>query len=164
MTAEKTLPVHSVCAAGIVKNGRGEVLLMNNVRRGWEFPGGIIECGENIIDGLKREIFEETGVYAEVGELFCVSSNTCSYPGYNGVKVIPPKVILDFICTYSGGEPCPSDESTESGFFPEEEALGMIGSPVYKERFLAYLEYTGRPVYMSYKNKPDFIFEMKKEI
>ncbi len=159
--ADKTLPVHSVCAAGVVRNDKGEVLMIKNVRRGWEFPGGIIEAGENLIDGLKREIAEETGTDVEVGELFCVSSNTCHYPGYNGVKVIPEKVIFDFICTYKGGELTSSDENTETVFVPESEALSMITDPGYIERFKAYLEYSGRPVYMAYKNRPVFVPEMK---
>ena len=51
---EKTLPTHIVAAAGIVRNGSGEILMING-RRGWEFPGSIIENGENISE-LKTQI------------------------------------------------------------------------------------------------------------
>ena len=33
----------------------------------WNFPGGIIEDGEDIRAGLAREVFEETGVSCVVG-------------------------------------------------------------------------------------------------
>lgn len=33
----------------------------------WNFPGGIIEDGEDIRAGLAREVFEETGVSCLVG-------------------------------------------------------------------------------------------------
>lgn len=159
--AEIRLPAHGLAAGGIVRNSNGDILLINNPRRGWEFPGGMIEEGENIPEGLAREITEETGVSVQVNELFCVSSNTCSYPGYNGVKTVPPKVILDFICTYESGEPHPTDESLETKFVPEHEVLGMMTVPVYIERFKAYLEYSGRPIYMSYKTRPEFVMELK---
>ena len=160
---EKTLPTHIVAAAGIVRNGSGEILMING-RRGWEFPGGIIENGENIIEGVKREISEETGADVQVGELFCVSSNTCSYPGYNGVKVVPTKLLLDFICTYEGGELRSSEENTETIFVPESDVLGMMTNEVYIERFKAYLGYNGRPTYLAYKSKPEFISELKTQI
>ena len=60
----KQLPVHFVSAAGVVYKD-GKVLLIRSERRGWEFPGGIVEQGEALLDGLKREIFEESGVTAE---------------------------------------------------------------------------------------------------
>ncbi len=164
MTDEVILPTHIVSAAGIVRNGSGEILMMKNARRGWEFPGGIIEIGENVIDGLKREIMEETGISVQVGELFCISSNTASYPGYNGVKTVPTKVILDFICTQTGGVPTATEESLETVFVPEKDVLEMMTDRVYIERFNAYLGYSGRPFYLSYKNKPEFVSEMKTNI
>ena len=35
----------------------------------WNFPGGVIEDGEDIQAGLTREVFEETGVSCLVGEV-----------------------------------------------------------------------------------------------
>lgn len=46
-------------------NKEDKVLLIKSERRGWEFPGGVLEQGESIFDGLKREIFEESGIIAE---------------------------------------------------------------------------------------------------
>ncbi len=161
---EKVLPTHIVSAAGAVTNEKGEILLVNDYRHGWVLPGGIVENGENVIDGVEREILEESGIIAEVGELFCVSSNTNSYPGYNGVKVIPTKIMLDFICAAKGGDIRGSDENSESGWFSKDTALNMRTAPVIAERFRAYLEYNGRPTFLEYVTKPEFVLKLKRLI
>ncbi|MBE5972594.1 MAG: NUDIX hydrolase [Lachnoclostridium sp.] len=161
---ERFMPVHIIAAAGIVKNDKNEILMVKTHGDNWVFPGGQVEVGENVIDGVKREIMEETGIEVEVGELFSISSNTCTYPGYNGVKTVPTKIILDFICKAESGEPRPSEENSESKFVPEEQVLGMMESQAYIERFKNYLEYTGRPIYMEYVSKPKFEMRVKRMI
>lgn len=160
----RVMPTHIIAAAGIVINGHGEILLVNTPRRGWVFPGGQVEMGENVIDAVKREIMEETGIDVEVGEVFYISSNTGKYPGYNGVKEVPTKLMLDFICTAKGGEPRPSDENSESAYFSREKAAELIQSPAIAERYRAYLEYTGRPTYLEYVTKPTFRLKLKRQI
>ena len=161
---ERFLPTHIIAAAGVVRNENGEILLVNTPRHGWVFPGGIVEVGENVIDGVKREVMEETGVEIEVGELFCVSSNTGKYPGYHGVKEIPTKLMLDFICRAKGGTPRPSEENIESAWFPPEQVMDLIEYPAIRERFRAYLEYTGRPIYLEYVTRPVWRLKLKRLI
>ena len=158
------LPTHIIAAGGIVINEKNEILMVKHLRQGWVYPGGIVEVGENVIDGLKREVMEETGVDIEVGEVFCIISNTGKHSGYNGVKEIPTKLMLDFICKAKSGVPRPSDENTESVYVPKEKVLEMITEPAIIERFKAYLEYTGRPTYMEYVTKPVFELKLKRTI
>lgn len=40
----------------------------------WEFPGGKQEGSESLQECLKRELFEELSIVAEVGQLLCTSS------------------------------------------------------------------------------------------
>ena len=85
----KQFPTHIVACGGIVENEKGEVLLVKHINGYWSFPGGQVEIGENLMEALQREIWEEAGAKAEVVKLLGVSSNTVSYPGYNGYETVP---------------------------------------------------------------------------
>ena len=158
------MPTHIIAGAGVVLNERDEVLLVKTYRHGWVFPGGQVEVGENVIDAVKREIQEEAGVAVEVGEVFCISSNTQTYPGDSGVKVIPTKLMLDFICRAEGGTPRPSDENSESRFVPRDRVLELVQSPNIIQRYQAFLDYAGRPTYLEYVTRPVFELKLKRLI
>lgn len=161
---EWVMPTHIIATAGIVLNDNEEILMVKTHNSGWVFPGGQVEVGENVIDAVKREIMEETGVDIEVGEVFCISSNTSKHPGYNGVREVPTKIMLDFICRAKCGTPRPSDENSESNYVPKDKVLDLIQSPAIIERYKAYLEYIGRPIYMEYITKPSFQLRLKRLI
>ena len=161
---EWVMPTHIIAGAGIVLNDNNEILMVKTHNQGWVFPGGQVEVGENIIDAVKREIREETGLDVEVGEVFCIASNTGKYPGYNGVKEIPTKLMLDFICKATGGVPRPSEENSESMYVPKDKVLDMVKAPAIVERYKAFMEYTGRPTYMEYVTKPVFELKLKRLI
>jgi 8-oxo-dGTP diphosphatase len=55
---------------GLLMNEQNQILLADeafkNGTKGTKFPGGGLELGEGLIDGLKREFMEETGIAVEV--------------------------------------------------------------------------------------------------
>ncbi len=56
-------PRHSVSVAAVVVDDHDRTLLIQRRDNGhWEPPGGVLELGEQIIDGLRREVAEETGL------------------------------------------------------------------------------------------------------
>ncbi len=158
------LPTHIVAAAGVTVNEQGDILLVKTHHGGWVFPGGIVENGENIIEAVVRETKEESGIDVEVGDLFCISSNTCEYPGYNGVEKVPTKVMMDFLCRAVGGELSVSDENSESGWFRRDKVPEMITAPAVMERFKAYLEFNGKVRYLAYVTRPEFHVHMERKI
>jgi 8-oxo-dGTP diphosphatase len=52
--------------AGAIIEGPDGILLVENVRRNgrtdWSTPGGVIDEGETVLEGLAREVTEETGL------------------------------------------------------------------------------------------------------
>ncbi len=65
----------TVSAAGIITNGKREVLILNHVLRpysGWGLPGGFIDHGESPEHAIRRELKEETGIELDKLKLFRV--------------------------------------------------------------------------------------------
>ncbi|WP_326642411.1 NUDIX hydrolase [Streptosporangium sp. NBC_01755] len=68
-----TLPSVFISACLLLTDGEDRVLLVKpNYRPGWGFPGGVVEDGEAPHHAAMREVAEELGVSAEVGDLLVV--------------------------------------------------------------------------------------------
>lgn len=58
-----SLPKKRVSAGVILRNARGEVLVVKpNYRDYWLLPGGVTEAGESPLVGARREALEEVGL------------------------------------------------------------------------------------------------------
>ena len=69
-------PKHSVSVAGVVVDAQDRVLVIRRQDNGhWEAPGGVLELDESFEEGVRREVFEETGVHVEVERLTGVYKN-----------------------------------------------------------------------------------------
>ena len=137
-------PKHSVAVSGLVRHPNGKILLIRSPRRGWEFPGGQVEEGENLIEALQREIQEESGVTVSVGPLVGVYSNIKS----------PTKVAFGFLTDYVSGELRTSDESLETEWVARDSALQCVSNPAIYDRMKDMLDFSGRVIYRVYTNNP----------
>lgn len=101
---QREFPLSPLVGVGAVVIDRGHVLL---VRRGteplrghWSLPGGLIEVGETLIDGIVREVREETGLEVEVVELIELLDRI-----HRDVERIRYHyVIADYLCFVRSGE------------------------------------------------------------
>jgi 8-oxo-dGTP diphosphatase len=60
------LPKHSVSVGAAIIDDRGRFLAIQRRDTGeWVIPGGIVELDENLLDALRREVLEETGLEIE---------------------------------------------------------------------------------------------------
>jgi len=149
-------PTHIVAAAGYVEDGNGNMLLVKLPHRGWDTAGGQIEIGENLEEGVLREILEESGITASVRCLVGVYSNVGQHLFYDGKTHVPTKVMFDFICDYIDGQPTTSDETSEVIWVPKTKVMEYVTAPAMRFRFEKILNFGGRINYSSYVTKPDF--------
>jgi 8-oxo-dGTP pyrophosphatase MutT (NUDIX family) len=121
MTAPaSTSPVWPVSIKGVCLVG-AKVVLLKNERDEWELPGGRLEAGEDPVPALKRELEEELGIAAEIGELL----DCWRYP------VLPTRAVL--IVTFgvlpmAERELRLSDEHKELGLFAPA-GIGGLNMP-----------------------------------
>jgi 8-oxo-dGTP diphosphatase len=158
------MPTHIVAVGGIVEDRKGNILLVKTVHRGWEYPGGQVEVGENLTDALIREIKEESGIDTEVSQLIGVYSNTGKYKWHDGETEVPTKVMFDFICHDIGGELGVSEETTDSKWVKKDNVLDFIETPAQRTRFQCYLDFSGRLNYMEYVTNPSFELKGKRTV
>ncbi|WP_214765883.1 MULTISPECIES: NUDIX domain-containing protein [unclassified Exiguobacterium] len=133
------MPKHSLSAGAVVLDEHGKILLIKGPERGWEFPGGVIELGETIEDGIIREVKEESGIDIEVTR-FCgiyqnISQHVCA---------------TCWLAKAVGGTPQTSNESLEVGFFSLEEVLDMVTWSNFSERILKILNEAEQPFYVAF--------------
>lgn len=145
-----TFPTHIVSAGGIVEDESGNILLVKAHDDGWVYPGGIVEVGENLIDGLIREIKEESGIDAAVQHVVNVISNTEPHQWYDRGIEVPTKVMFDFVCRPVGGEISISEETSDCRWIPKEDVLDFITAPAIRLRYQAYLNFNGSVNYIEY--------------
>ena len=142
-------PKHIVAVSGLISHPDSKILLIRGPRRGWEFPGGQVEEGENLIEAFQREIEEETGITASIGPLIGIYSN---------IKP-PTKLAFGFLGDYVSGELATSDESLETQWIARHSALQRVSNSIIYDRMKDMLNFSGRIVYRAYTNDPYQICE-----
>ncbi|AZZ61552.1 NUDIX hydrolase [Oenococcus sp. UCMA 16435] len=157
-------PTHIVAVGGVVLNENQEILLVKTFFRGWEIPGGQVENGENLIDALKREVKEESGIEVKVGKLIGIYSNIKRSDSIGSKQNIATKVIIDFICQKAAGKLSISSETSKSSWISKKKVLDLISYPIYQERFKNYLNFSGEIKYAAYFNEPNFSVQFRQTI
>ncbi|BCJ70143.1 NUDIX hydrolase [Polymorphospora rubra] len=102
-------------ASAVVRDDRGRILLCRRSDDGtWGLPAGAIDPGEQPADAVLREIFEETGVVAEVERVGGVGTHRVVYPNGDVCEYLT----VWFRCRAVGGEArVNDDESLEVAWF-----------------------------------------------
>jgi 8-oxo-dGTP diphosphatase len=82
----------------------------------WNLPGGHLEEGEALQEGVVRELREETLLHGEVTHLLGVYAST---------RAVRPSLQLVFGMDAESGEPQAGDQILEVGWFTPQEILAL---------------------------------------
>ena len=140
MPSPREYPERSLVGVGGVIIAGGRTLL---IRRGgpplegqWSIPGGMLELGETIEEGVRRELAEETGIEVRVLDLIEVFERVI--PG-EGRRTRYHFVILDYLCEMVSGEARAASDVIDVAWAREEELkkfeLTVIATRVIRRAF-----------------------------
>jgi 8-oxo-dGTP diphosphatase len=119
MPDDRRYPPRPILGIGAIILDRERVLM---VERGqpplqgyWSLPGGALESGETLEEGLRREILEETGLQIQprgVVEIFeRIMRDAAGRTEYH-------YVIVDYLCRVTGGTLCAASDCANARWVP----------------------------------------------
>jgi ADP-ribose pyrophosphatase YjhB (NUDIX family) len=129
MSSSKEYPERPVVGIGGVIIDEGQALLIRRgsepLRGEWSIPGGTLELGESLEEGVARELLEETGIEVRVLELIEVFDRVFLEDGATGRQAKrKPRfhfVIADYLCERVRGVAHAGSDVTDVAFAREEE-------------------------------------------
>jgi len=129
MASSREYPERPVVGIGGVIIDDGRALLIRRgsepLRGEWSIPGGTLELGETLEQGVARELLEETGIAVRVLELIEVFDRIYGDDGAVAERVQQnPRfhyVIVDYLCERIGGEARAGSDVTDVAFACEDE-------------------------------------------
>jgi len=131
MASRREYPDHPMVGVGGVVIDDGRTLLIRRasqpLKGEWSIPGGLLEVGETLEQGVARELAEETGLEVRVVGLIEVFERIFPAPpgadGTPGDAARPQYhfVILDYLCEIHGGTLSVGSDALEFAWAREDE-------------------------------------------
>jgi 8-oxo-dGTP diphosphatase len=111
---ERTYPDRPIVGVGAVIVHDNRVLVVRRatepLKGEWSVPGGMLELGEKLKDGIIREVQEETGLLVEPTEVLDVFDSIWADP--DG-RTRYHYVLIDYLCRVASGEALAATDVSE---------------------------------------------------
>ena len=124
--------IFQVSVKGLCFNESGKLLMIREQSGYWELPGGRIQVNEDLIEALKRECLEETGLNCELldNRPFCV------WPALDTNK--KPRFYVCYKISFDNLDFKPSEECVEMKFFTKSE-FAQLHTPPALQKLLEFI-------------------------
>jgi 8-oxo-dGTP pyrophosphatase MutT (NUDIX family) len=133
--------IHTESAGGVVLNGAGQVLVVNQKGTSWSLPKGHVEEGEDALAAARREIHEEAGVtqLEYLGDFGGYTRHRIGADG--GEDRSELKTIRMFLFRTKQAVLFPTDgDNPEARWVERGEVASFLTHPKDREFFLSVLE------------------------
>ena len=133
--------------SAVIADPGGRLLLQRRTdNQLWSVPGGAVELGESVLDALRREVLEETGLEVEVDRLIGVYSSPDYLVAYDDGEV-RQQFSLAFACHVTGGSIQTSSETMDVQWFPPDDLATLDLSAGAARRIDDYRRGDSDPVF-----------------
>jgi 8-oxo-dGTP diphosphatase len=128
---KRSYPEQPIVGVGAVIVNGGRVLLVRRatepLKGEWSVPGGMLELGEKLRDGVRREVLEETGLIVEPGEVLDVFDSIFT-DGQGRTEY--HYVLVDYLCRPISGQATAGTDVSDVKWVSENElpAMGLRDS------------------------------------
>jgi 8-oxo-dGTP diphosphatase len=126
MMTKRDYPERPIVGVGAVVVQGGRALIVRRatepLKGQWSIPGGMLELGEKLREGLAREVLEETALEVEVGDVLDVFDSI--FPDAEG-RTQFHYVLIDYLCTVRGGKATAGSDVSEVRWVTSEELDGL---------------------------------------
>jgi 8-oxo-dGTP diphosphatase len=128
MASSREYPERPLVGVGgvVIKDGRALLILRGSepLKGEWSIPGGMLELGETLEQGVERELLEEAGLQVRVTGFIEVFDRIYFEPSGTKTDHQKPRfhyVIVDFLCELVSGEAKAGSDVTDVAWAREEE-------------------------------------------
>jgi ADP-ribose pyrophosphatase YjhB (NUDIX family) len=123
---KRDYPERPIIGIGAVIVHRNRMLLVRRatepLKGEWSVPGGMLELGEKLRDGVRREVLEETGLKVEPGDVLDVFDSI--FRDEKG-RTQYHYVLIDYLCRLVSGEAQAGSDVSEVRWVQEDELAAM---------------------------------------
>jgi 8-oxo-dGTP diphosphatase len=119
MSDNRRYPKRPILGVGALVFNHDRILLVERgkepLKGYWSLPGGVLEGGETLEQGIVREVREETGLEVKPVKVIEIFERIVRDAGGAAEYHY---VLIDYICRVTGGSLCAADDASRAAWVP----------------------------------------------